>query len=425
MPPTLLELHALRRCTSADDLGKLLGDERLDLLTKIELLSTILPFNDRKLKIGKKDTTLKELGRQYYRDLLLGKPDAPGEAQAYLRKQLAQMRALGLDASPLTGLMQLPPYTVVLEFVFQLAQPFLSRDDDALYIIDNPVRKDKVFGAPFMAATSWKGSLRYAATRVALEGLKDHKDLRAPQHLAALTDLLWPVRIQHLRLFGNENDAAAKFFDWQVAEWLLPPLDENQPHTEDEQRKHAEQLRDLAERVGAHFTAQVQADGYLEENVEGRRGRLDFFPTFFDAIGVEVINPHGRDCNVGTQPIYIECVPKQTQARFSLLYTPFDYPGLAENNPTPDAATLAAQMRADLPFLADGIRALFNVFGFGAKTSSGYGIAATKVEGAKVAGRGLNQPVVRNFATLDELPDAAAGLVTALVKDLTGKESGA
>ncbi len=64
--------------------------------------------------------------------------------------------------APNIDLSILPPFSFVLQFTFSLAQPYISRDEQDFYIIDNPVRKDKIFGLPYVASTSWKGSLRAA-----------------------------------------------------------------------------------------------------------------------------------------------------------------------------------------------------------------------------------------------------------------------
>ncbi len=65
-------------------------------------------------------------------------------------------------AAPSIKLALLPSYSFLLQFTFSLAQPYISRDEQSFYIIDNPVRKDRVFGLPYIAASSWKGSLRSA-----------------------------------------------------------------------------------------------------------------------------------------------------------------------------------------------------------------------------------------------------------------------
>ncbi len=98
------------------------------------------------------------------------------------------------------------------------------------------------------------------------------------------------------------------------------------------------------------------------ESEEFSRGYLYFYPTFFDRIGLEVINPHDRKTGVGKQPIYFECVPAGTQGTFTLLYVPMS---------EIDAKT----SKEDLKAVAKGIKIMLTQYGFGAKTSSGYGVA--------------------------------------------------
>lgn len=56
----------------------------------------------------------------------------------------------------------LPAYSFTLQFTFTLAQPYISKDDNGFYIIDNPIVRDKVFHLPMVRPSSWKGNL-YAA----------------------------------------------------------------------------------------------------------------------------------------------------------------------------------------------------------------------------------------------------------------------
>jgi len=56
----------------------------------------------------------------------------------------------------------LPRYSFLLQVKFTLERPYISRDDQDFYIIDNAIRKDKVFVLPYVAPSSWKGSLRSA-----------------------------------------------------------------------------------------------------------------------------------------------------------------------------------------------------------------------------------------------------------------------
>jgi len=98
-----------------------------------------------------------------------------------------------------------------------------------------------------------------------------------------------------------------------------------------------------------------------------KAGRLAFFATFFNAIDLEVINPHIRERKVGTQPIALECVPRNAQGRFHLLYTPFDLLTASKDR-------LVTEARADLEAVTESLQALMLDLGFSAKRTSGYGV---------------------------------------------------
>lgn len=198
--------------------------------------------------------------------------------------------------APAFDLSILPKYSFAIQFTFKLAKPYISKDEQEFYIIDNPIRKDKVFGLPYVAPSSWKGSLR-----------------------SALWRLGYTEQIQ--RLFGNERA------------------------TEDE----------------SNF----------------RKGRLHFYPTFFNRRSLEVINPHDREKRVGSKPIYFESVPIHTKGVFSLLYIPFDMAG-------EDKLKTSHQTASDLELLCKGLQAMFTEYGFGAKTSSGFGAAESGLTDGKI-----------------------------------------
>ena len=254
----------------AGDLGRIMGDRSLNPSTRAELLATALamPF--------------KETARSHYRSLV--------EEMEHILGQLAEgfgwLRRLALEPPSEGPLDILPQYSFAISFEFMLSQPYLSKDDDAFYIIDNPVRKDKVFKTPFVAPSSWKGNLRHALWQLG------HRE-----------------GVQVNRLFGETRD-----------------------------------------------------------DDTGQAGHLYFYPTFFDKIGLEIINPHDRERRVGKNPILFECVPLETTGRFTLLYVPFDRIGQ-------DETETRGQVAEDMTLLAQGLQAMFTTYGFGAKTSSGFGLA--------------------------------------------------
>jgi CRISPR-associated protein Cmr2 len=91
----------------------------------------------------------------------------------------------------------------LLKVDFTLSAPWYSRDDYPFHVLDNPVRKDRVFGVPFMAAASWKGLLRWACRMEA--GLLEHLNERGG-HLDGWNDPEWIVH-----LFGNEREDGEEF----------------------------------------------------------------------------------------------------------------------------------------------------------------------------------------------------------------------
>lgn len=200
----------------------------------------------------------------------------------------------------LPDLTNLPAYSFALQFTLRLRKPYLSRDDTNWHILDNPVRKEKVFGLPMVAPTGWKGALR-----AVMRHEKEHTTLREEQQDR-----------QMMRLFGNVTDETRE----------------------------------------AAF----------------RSGRLRFYPTFFTQTGLEVINPHSRESGAGKQPIHFECVPSGAEGVFTLLYVPFDLIGKPEDK-------ARAELAHDLTDVAKGIGAMLTIYGFGAKTSSGFGVVSDKL----------------------------------------------
>ncbi len=183
-----------------------------------------------------------------------------------------------------------------LEINFTLQSPWYSKDDRPFHVLDNPVRKDRVFGVPFMSAASWKGLLRWACRMQ--EGLFQHLET----HTLQMEDWNDPAWITHL--FGNERDQQEDF----------------------------------------------------------QSGALVFYPTWFDKVGFEVINPHDRSTRAGTQPIYYEVVPVGTQGTLRLLYAP--QPG-----------EIAIQPGDFLDKLLDSIKELLETYGISAKRTAGWGAA--------------------------------------------------
>jgi CRISPR-associated protein Cmr2 len=263
-------------------------------------------------------------------------------AKDLMALNLDRLRSLGLlvDAPDLNAL---PPGSWFLQFTFTLAKPWMSKDDDPFYVTEsvNPVRKDKVFKVPMMSAASWKGLLRWTAMHLCLVR---QKDSLTPEQFAQ-------ERFRQTLLFGDEKgEEPGGTKDFAAF------LDALRPEARAEYER----------RLRQHYGVQPG------EPLPHHSGRLTFYPTFFNLIDVEVINPHSRRTKAGTHPIYLECVPIGAEGIFSLLYVPFDLIGQ-------DEAEIRRQAAEDLRLVAEAIRAMMLTYGFSAKRTSGYGTAQERV----------------------------------------------
>jgi len=233
----------------------------------------------------------------------------------------------------------LPPFSFVLSFSFELNKPCLSKDEETYHLLDNPVRKDKGFKTPVIAASGWKGALRYALWQQGYP--EDDPSVR--------------------RLFGNPREC--------------------------------------------------------ERHEELQAGRLQCFSSHFnrmaDSRGYEVITPHDRESGTVTKgPILMETirVHENNLADFAVAYIPL-FAG----------SCIYSEIVRDYRVLINGVHDMMTIYGFGAKTSSGFGVAKNTVHGGRVSlvlpaqasgnkngqdlSAGLQSTVVKHhsFCTLAEL----------------------
>ncbi len=309
-----------------------------------------------------------------------------GQAKAFFKDRRDRyLRPLAL-APTLPDLTNLPAYSFALQFTFGLRKPYLSRDDTDWHILDNPVRKEKVFGLPMMAPTGWKGALRAAMTRDLASGLDEDEQENESDFVKR--------RLRLYRLFGNEDASVAAFLNRALARHRAEPLPED---ADDRQReKWQKRIEAETEQAAREFDALLREQGYRRGDVEGFQGRLRFYPTFFTQTGLEVINPHPRESGAGKHPLYFECVPIGAEGVFTLLYVPFDLMG----EPADKAHT---ELADDLTAVAEGIGAMLTVYGFGAKTSSGFGVTDNQVTDGGLTIRTEAEPLPFLFDSLPVL----------------------
>ena len=325
--------------------GGLLSWELItDLNMRQQLLAQLLASEDECGRTKCKDYAKGKNGlQQWYYGGDIQNPK--GDFQEFICRRARWMASiLGLVnqevtvAPSLPDLSIFPPGSWAVQITFTLRKPYISKDDVDFYILDNPVKKEHVFKVPYVAPSQWKGTLRAAMVRELVEWWRT-QDTKYPMKFAR--------RRFHLALlFGDEKGEESGSI-----KGLAKYLDEIGGD---------EAARLFREKMRKYFGV------HEDKPMPHFQGRLHFYPTFFDKIGLEVINPHDRKTGTGKQPIYFECVPTGTKGTFTLLYVPSylsDKPEEAQN-----------QAKRDLKTVLRGLYAMFKRYGFGAKTSSGYGV---------------------------------------------------
>ncbi|MGQ9712919.1 MAG: CRISPR-associated protein [Desulfotomaculales bacterium] len=340
--------------------GHYRGVEITDIAARIRLLAGVAARSE----------DVKKNAVNGYKNLVYARrPPKSRYAKELIAAEYNRLEALGLLKPTVPDMQAFPPGSWFLQFTFTLAKPWLSRDDDPFYVAEgvNPVRKDKVFKVPLASAAGWKGLLRWTAMHTELVEKRDQLD----------DDTFAEKRFQQTLLFGDEKG--------------------EEPGTTKDFAAYLDELggkeaRRLYERkVREHFGV---GEG---EALPHHGGRLFFYPTFFDLIDVEVINPHSRKTRAGTRPIYLECVPATAQGTFSLLYVPFDLIGEGRQ-------AIVDEARADLLLVAEAVSAMMLVYGFSAKRTSSYGAAEDEVTGA-VTTRAGEKPVIRLSRLREDMTD--------------------
>ncbi|MFQ6032791.1 MAG: RAMP superfamily CRISPR-associated protein [Candidatus Zixiibacteriota bacterium] len=282
----------------------------------------------------------------------------------YLDSQLSDLTRLGVQAP--VDISTLPKGSWVIEFPVTLATPFLSKDDTPLYIIENPVRKDKVFAIPFISPMAWKGILRWTMMKAHLEPV-----LTDPVEFAK-------TRFRHTLLFGTEKGMEDIPKGW--AEYLdkLCDCDDAQESYRDKLKRH--EKKDEPKKDVPHLV-----------------GMLHFYPTFWDRLEMTVINPHDRRTKTGTNPIYFERVSKNSKGFFRLIYVPLHWIGLPERK-------FKENIFQDLQDVVAGLEKMMLTYGFSAKRSTGYGLAKdgwdTDASALRIKGFIRNSEKFRDFGEL-------------------------
>ena len=316
------DLWNYRKIVTKEDIKQLLGDEKINITSRIQLLTPAVATD------LKNDAQSGGRGVVSYMSLVDGADTKKTEYSEYIENQSKIMKDIGVWKPVIPNMEILPKFSWFLQFKFILEKPMISKDNEIFYIIDNPVCKEKIFKVPMYPASSWKGRLRWVASKNWIE-----------------YDRSAEGRLRLSLLFGDETGE-------EEVRGLSAYLDTAHHESKTQYREMLKQ----AFGIGS------------DEDMPHHAGKLYFYPTFFNHIGLEVINPHDRKTRAGTKPIYFECVRRGADGYFSLLFVPRD-------NSDYSVIGIIQDIRVTLNALSD----MFLLYGFGAKTASGFGIAKPEI----------------------------------------------
>lgn len=166
------------------------------------------------------------------------------------------------------------------------------------------------------------------------------------------------------------------------------------------------------EAVGRLFGPEPPRDQEQEEEPSLHAGRVYTFASFFNQIGLEIINPHDRQRRVGKNPIKMECVPKGARSRLTVLYIAIPRDDASWNL---GPADFRKEIAGDLVTLANCVRGMMRDYGFSAKKSSGYGTATDALTGERgllyVAGVDSGRATFSKFSDLVEVAELLAAKI--------------
>jgi CRISPR-associated protein Cmr2 len=241
------------------------------------------------------------------------------------------------------------PYSFIIQAEIKLKSSYFSRDDDEFYLIQNPCLKEKVFKVPMIRGSGWKGALAKAGKELIN---KNFNNFESFVRIFGTGSQEYREVIESLEKDENISDKLVKYVLFELGKKL------KKSDIEKIKSKPEEYLKKLS----LKFTKEkIKEIPFLQVH----KGRAIFYPTYFDRLSLEIINPHSRKTRAGTNPIHYEVVPKDTEGTLQIVYIPYDAI-LREKG------EIKNEVEADIEFL---IRCIEKVSenGIGAKLKLGWG----------------------------------------------------
>ena len=252
------------------------------------------------------------LGKYALKNTTEHKGNYTGEAKILSCKDnYKNLENAGLTSLP--KIENLTDYSAIISLDFELLSPLLTHDDDSFYLFDNPVKKDHIFGVPYLAAASMKG-------------------LTFDAFLRAFPADNWK------NLGKNDSDRTIAY------------------------RSQKNKLS--AQAAKRLFGVADNAETNLQDDSKSQVGRLHFAPIWFEYIQYLVMNP-----SKNSMPIQFEAIAATSEKNEPVKATiDFWYINKIDGKESSEL-----EVRADLALLLEAMSEWLPALGLGAKRLSGYG----------------------------------------------------
>ncbi|ADU96316.1 protein of unknown function DUF324 [Thermovibrio ammonificans HB-1] len=265
---------------------------------------------------------------------------------------------------------KLPKYSFAIWFKFKLKAPYFSKDDDEFYIIQNPILKETNFKVPMIRGSAWKGALAHAFRELINKANTLENSRKAIESFlrifgAGSESIKTLEEYLKNKLKRNEHENLQKYKE-EFLKFVLFELGLEINQELIENVNNAQNYKDISNLLAVKVWEKYKNSySYLSLEFQTHKGRAIFYPTYFDELSLEIINPHDRRKRAGKNPIHYEVVPAGTEGIFQLIYIPFD--GILKTD-----EELREEIQKDLGNLIEALKVLANK-GVGAKTKLGWG----------------------------------------------------
>ncbi len=241
-----------------------------------------------------------------------------------------------------------PKNSFIFSFNFKLQSPYYSKDDDEFYPITNNIIKEKIFKTPMIRGSSWKGIISKSFLNCVFKDSDFFKNFDSFLRLFGSGSTEFREIENKIDLMKNNNDKNGENLLLNFLNYCIFSLG-----------------------INTKFSKEKISDSLIQyinkSTLKTQKGMLIFYPTYFNKISFEVINPQNRGTRAGKNPIFYEVVPKKTEGILQLVYVPYNL-------------TKYEQVILDFQNILKCVINAIEKEGIGAKSKLGWGIGKISKE---------------------------------------------